>query len=143
MTTVVTSFIAIVLFGMIMIGTINYGDSLGMMAAPDSVGLSQRLQSAVEVVSQVQSSTGSRPRTRAELMAGGMPAASSNYPGEVDVRCTDDSCTPMSVCISLPNTSDNVTAAKAAAGRVKGVVSGVCGNQDAQIADDVVVSMTI
>lgn len=143
MTTVMASFIAIVLFGAIMIGTISYGDTLGMMSAPDSLVLSQRVQSAVEAVSQIQTETGSRPRSADELKSAGLPAASSSYPGDVSVRCEDDTCMPMAVCVSLKATKENLVAANAAAGRVKGVVSGNCGDATAAIGDDVFITVTI
>jgi hypothetical protein len=143
MTTVMASFIAIVLFGAIMIGTISYGDALGMMSAPDSVALAQRVQSAVEAVSQVQSETGSRPTSVGELLSAGLPASSSSYPGDVSIRCDDETCTPMAVCVSIRGTRDNVVAATAAAGRVKGVVSGACGDAAAAVGDDVFITVTI
>lgn len=142
MTTVMASFIAIVLFGMIMIATISYGDSLGMMAATDSVALSQRIQSAAEIVAQVQTETGSRPRSAADLVAAGMPASTAGSMGDLDIQCTNQTCTPMALCLVLPATSDNITAARAAAGRVKGTVSGTCGAAG-DPADQVVITLNI
>jgi len=143
MTTVVASFIAIVLFGMIMIGTISYGDSLGMMSAPDSVAIAQRMQTAAELVSQTQSSTGSRPSSAQELTEAGMPQSVTGEAGDMQVKCSDDSCSPMALCLSLPNTEQNAVAIKAAAGRIKGVVSGSCGEDAAAIGTDVVLTMRL
>lgn len=143
MTTVLSSFIAIILFGMIMISTISYGDTLGMMSAPDSVHIAQRLQSAAEMSSQIQSSTGSRPRSAEELVQAGLPAAVMGDSGEIAVSCSDEACSMQAVCLELQSSSNNVTAAKAAANRIKGVVSGQCGVEAAPIADTVVVTMWI
>ena len=143
MTTVVASFIAIVLFGMIMIGTISYGDSLGMMSAPDSVAIAQRMQSAAELVSQMQRSTGSRPSSAQELIEGGMPPSVTGNGGDMQIKCSDESCSPMALCLALPTTDENVVAVKAAAGRIKGVVSGSCGEDAAAIGTDVVLTMRL
>jgi hypothetical protein len=143
MTTVVASFIAIVLFGMIMIGTISYGDSLGMMSAPDSVAIAQRMQSAAELVSHIQSSTGSRPTSADDLVEAGMPPSVTGNAGDLAIRCTDDSCSPMDLCLSMPSTAENVVAVRAAAGRIKGVVSGACGDAASGIGSDVVVTMRL
>jgi hypothetical protein len=143
MTTVIASFIAVVLFGMIMIATISYGDTLGMMSAPDSVALAQRLQTAASLSSQVQATKGSRPRSAAELIAEGMPVSAINGLGDLEVSCSDEACTTQAICMVIPNSSNNLVAAKAAASRVKGEVSGKCGDGDTGIGDSIVVTMWI
>lgn len=141
MTTVIASFIAIVLFGMIMIATISYGDTLGMMSAPDSVALAQRLQTAAALSSEIQVSKGSRPRSAQELIAEGMPASMINGLGELEVSCSDEACSTQAICMVMQNSTSNLVAARAAASRVKGSVSGQCGNADAAIANALVITM--
>lgn len=148
MTTVMASFLAIVLFGMVMLATISYGDALGMRAAPDSVVIGQRLQSAAELVSQIETGTGSRPHTAQELFQAGMPSSTIGGAGELQVECTGSSaasveaCTPLTLCVALPGTSENVSAARATADRIHGAVSGECGSA-VPPGEHVVVSLTI
>lgn len=143
MTTVMASFMAIVLFGMIMIATISYGDSMGMMSAPDSVVLSQRLQSAAEFASQIQDSTGSRPRSAQEMFEAGFPASTVGGGGDLEVVCTGQSCSPMAICLSLPSTAENRAVVQVAATRVRGVMSGACGDDGAPVGSHAVVTLRI
>ncbi len=143
MTTVMISFIAIVLFGMIMVATINYGDALVMMSAPDSVEVAGRLQSAAEMVSQIQDSTGSRPTSAAALWRAGLPRPTRQDGSALDVRCATAAWAPMALCLALPATADNVLIARSAASRVKGYVSGECGSQGTAVASAAVITLQI
>lgn len=143
MTTVMISFIAIVLFGMIMVATISYGDALGMMSAPESVEVAGRLQSAAELVSQIQASTGSRPTSADALWSAGLSRQIRQDGSDIVVRCSNDTCSPMALCLTLPGTSSNVLVAKSAASRVKGFVSGECGTEGASVANTAVITLTI
>ena len=143
MTTVMISFIAIVLFGMIMVATISYGDALGMMSAPESVEVAGRLQSAAELVSQIQTSTGSRPTSADALWKAGLSRPVRQDGSEIVVRCSNAACSPMALCLALPGTSANALVAKSAASRVKGYVSGECGSEGTAIGNAAVVTLTI
>lgn len=143
MTTVITSFIAIVLFGMIMVGTINYNDALGYDATGHSIELVQRLQSGVEVVSRVQHDTGSRPTSLEELQAAGLPSQAYPDGSQWQMHCDDERCSPIALCLALPADSASTSAVRSAAGKIKGHASGVCGNDDAAIGETAVVSISI
>ena len=143
MTTVITSFIAIILFGMVMIATINYSDPVGMMSAPDSVLVAQRLQSAAALSSQIQADKGSRPRSVAELEAEGMPAPVVHNMGDLEISCSDEACSVQAVCMVMSSSSGNALVAKSVASRVKGIVSGQCGSETSPVVNQVVVTMWI
>lgn len=140
MTTVMVSFIAVVLFGMVMLATLSYGDSLGIMSTNDSLLFTQRLQSAAEIVSQVETSTGSRPRSGQEIMDAGMPKSTVSGLDHFEVDCSANTstCHPMHLCLRLPGSLETRKSAEITADRLKGengspddaFVSGTCDSFD-------------
>lgn len=143
MTTVIASFVAIVLFGMILLGTINYGDALGYDNTPHGLEISQRLQSAAETVARIQHDTGSRPTSVSELRAGGLPDPFVSDGSQFQIQCDDQRCSPIALCIVLPSTPENIASVKSAATRIKGHFSGACGDTTAPITNEAVASMSI
>lgn len=143
MTALVTSIVAIVLFGMIMVATVSYGDSLGMMSTVEATSMAQRMQSAAAMVSQVQQDTGSRPTSFAELKAAGFPDEIMESGAIMSIECTDERCSPMRICMTMPATSENVMAARSAAARVHGIMSGTCGDGAAAIGGEAVITLSI
>ena len=143
MTALATSIVAIVLFGMMLVATVNYGDALGYMSTTDSALVVDRLQSGVAIVAQIQHDTGSRPTTVAELTAAGVPEPFVHDGSEFAMSCSDERCSPMSLCLSLPANDENIAVARSAAARIKGVVSGSCGSTGDAVVDRVVVGVSI
>lgn len=143
MTTIMASFIAIVLFGLVTMATISYGDVLGMMATPDAMQMADRLQSGAEVVAQVQNAVGSRATSLDELVDGGLTDPLVADGATFQMACADERCSPTSLCLSMDDSADARAMAEMTATKVKGVVSGVCGDPDAAIGDKVVVALDV
>lgn len=138
-----TSIVAIVLFGLILAATVSYGDSLGMMSTVDATNLVQRMQSAAAVVAQVQHDTGSRPSSLQELVDAGLPPETMSSGAVMSMRCEDERCSPLDLCMTLPSSGENVMAARAAAARLHGTASGQCGAPSSPIGDEVAVTLSI
>jgi len=143
MTSLVTSIVAIILFGLILVGTMSYGDSLGMMSTVDATNLVQRMQTAAATVAQVQHDTGSRPTSMSELVAAGMPPEVMSTGGTMTMECGDERCSPLQLCLAIPSTGENVMAARAAAARLHGTVSGVCGDPTSAVGGQAVIGLAI
>lgn len=149
MSTVLISLVAILLFGMIAVATFTYIDVDTLNASDDAVETQMRLNSAAEMVANYQTSTGSRPRTVAELKSAGLESDGIRDSLKDDgsswqIVCVDaDTCNPMNLCLSFPDSPHYRQVVERAASRTRGYASGACGDSDAPIDDNVVITLRI
>ncbi len=149
MSTVLISLVAILLFGMIALATFTYIDVDTLNASDDAVGAQMRLNSAAEAVGNFQSSTGSRPRTIAELKSAGLESDGIRDSLKADgaswqMICVDaDTCNPMDLCLVFPDSPHHRQVVERAASRTRGYASGACGDSGAPFDDNAVITLRI
>lgn len=142
MSTLMTSFIAIVLLGLAIMATVSYVDPVSMRAGTDGIAVAERLQTAAHLATEIKTDTGSYPRSRQEMIDAGMPTTQAGGAGSIELSCGDASCSTLSICSLLENSEANMAVAAAASDKVNGSISGTCGAQDAP-GERVVVSLKI
>jgi hypothetical protein len=157
MSTLVISLIGILVAGLVSYLAFSYINVDKTSASPDAEVYMQKISAAFEIAGQFQNSNGIKPRSIEDLRSIEDPEntkakASTGDSGTIQVTCTSVTCSQVNICLSLGNSEREKEAALTVAKRLSvgssssgsaPFVSGSCGNPNASISSNVVITTSI
>lgn len=154
MTTLMITLIGILVAGAMAFVAVSYLNVDRTSAYPDAEVYRQRINNALEIAAQFQTSNGIKPRSLEDLQSISDPnasnlKASNGESGTIEASCSDSNCSTVNICLVLGASEREREAADIAVKKIPegngsyASISGSCGNPNASISSNVVITTSI